>query len=62
MLEWYQRVEHSLQKKLEEYPIADKSAVLSLVFAYFIFQQERVSEAVRIAHMQIKEDQANEKT
>ncbi|KAI8846935.1 P-loop containing nucleoside triphosphate hydrolase protein [Chytridium lagenaria] len=48
-IEWYQRIEHSLQKKLDEYPLGvDKSAVLML--------QERVSEAVKFAHVQMKEE------
>ncbi|KAI8846930.1 P-loop containing nucleoside triphosphate hydrolase protein [Chytridium lagenaria] len=47
--EWYQRIEHSLQKKLDEYPLGvDKSAVLML--------QERVSEAVKFAHVQMTEE------
>lgn len=48
-VEWYQRIEHALQKKLPEYPLEnDKSSVLLL--------QERVSEAVRLAVMQMKEE------
>ncbi|KAI8926224.1 P-loop containing nucleoside triphosphate hydrolase protein [Entophlyctis helioformis] len=48
-VEWYQRIEYAIQKKLDEYPLAhDKSAVLML--------QERVAEAVRFAHMQLKEE------
>ncbi|KAJ3249542.1 putative ATP-dependent RNA helicase ddx47 [Chytriomyces hyalinus] len=53
-IECYQRIEHALQKKLEEYPLgSDKNAVLML--------QERVSEAVRFAHMQMKEEQMRER-
>ncbi|KAJ3411572.1 ribosomal RNA processing protein [Chytridiales sp. JEL 0842] len=53
-IEWYQRIEHSLQKKLDEYPLgSDKSAVLVL--------QERVSEAARFAHMQMKEEALRDK-
>ncbi|KAJ3267751.1 putative ATP-dependent RNA helicase ddx47 [Borealophlyctis nickersoniae] len=53
-VEWYQRIEHALDKKLDEYPIGqDRSAVLLL--------QERVSEAVRFAHMQMKEENARQK-
>ncbi|KAL2914190.1 ribosomal RNA processing protein [Polyrhizophydium stewartii] len=53
-VEWYQRIEHAIQKKLPEYPLGhDKSAVLIL--------QERVSEAVRFAHMQLKEEQYKQK-
>ncbi|KAJ3327602.1 putative ATP-dependent RNA helicase ddx47 [Kappamyces sp. JEL0680] len=49
-IEWYTRIEHAIGKKLEEYPLGrDKSAVLVL--------QERVSDAVRFAHMQMKEEQ-----
>jgi ATP-dependent RNA helicase DDX47/RRP3 len=51
-IEWYQRIEHALQKKLPEYKIAEgdaKSAVLML--------QERVSEALRMAQIQMKEEQ-----
>ncbi|KAJ3272373.1 ribosomal RNA processing protein [Terramyces sp. JEL0728] len=48
-IEWYTRIEHAIQKKLPEYPTArDKNAILLL--------QERVSEACRIAHMQMKEE------
>ncbi|KAJ3081732.1 ribosomal RNA processing protein [Quaeritorhiza haematococci] len=52
-LECYQRIEHAIQRKLPEYPIAGgggdaKSAVLVL--------QERVSEAARLAHLQLKEE------
>ncbi|KAI9096943.1 P-loop containing nucleoside triphosphate hydrolase protein [Phlyctochytrium arcticum] len=48
-VEWYQRIEHAIQKKLIEYPLGtDKSSVLLL--------QERVSESVRFAHMQMKEE------
>ncbi|KAH9246872.1 hypothetical protein BASA81_015553 [Batrachochytrium salamandrivorans] len=48
-VEWYQRIEYAIQKKLDEYPFEhDKSSVLML--------QERVSEAVRFAHMQLKEE------
>ncbi|KAJ3133061.1 putative ATP-dependent RNA helicase ddx47 [Physocladia obscura] len=53
-IECYQRIEHSLQKKLDEYPLGtEKSGVLML--------QERVSEAVRFAHMQMKEEQTRER-
>eukprot|EP00842_Homolaphlyctis_polyrhiza_P000245 jgi/Hompol1/1220/HPOL_001062-RA len=53
-VEWYQRIEHSMQKKLDEYPLGhDKSGVLVL--------QERVMEAVRLANMQLKEEAANQK-
>ncbi|TPX71159.1 hypothetical protein SpCBS45565_g01287 [Spizellomyces sp. 'palustris'] len=53
-IEWYQRIEHSIDKKLDEYPLGkDKSAVFML--------QERVGEAVRFAHMQLKEEHANAK-
>lgn len=53
-VEWYQRIEHAIDKKLDEYPLGrDKSAVLLL--------QERVAEAVRFAHMQLKEEHANAK-
>ncbi|KAJ3205981.1 ribosomal RNA processing protein [Entophlyctis luteolus] len=53
-IECYQRIEHSLQKKLDEYPLgAEKDAVLLL--------QERVGEAVRFAHMQMKEEQMKER-
>ena len=48
-IEWYTRIEHALGKKLDEYPLEnDKSAVLVL--------QERVSEAVKFAHLQAKEE------
>jgi ATP-dependent RNA helicase DDX47/RRP3 len=47
-VEWFQRIEHSLGKKLEEYPIESKNTVLVL--------QERVTEACRFAHMQMKEE------
>lgn len=53
-IEWYQRIEHAIQKKLDEYPIADKSTVLIL--------QERVNEAVRFAHVQLKEEQRNKRS
>lgn len=49
-MEWYQRIEHAIQKKLDPYPIGDKSEVLVL--------KERVDEAVRFAHMQMKEENA----
>ncbi|KAL5034316.1 hypothetical protein BDV3_003870 [Batrachochytrium dendrobatidis] len=53
-VEWYQRIEHAIQKKLTEYPFGhDKSAVLML--------QERVSEAVRFAHMQLKDENLKHK-
>ncbi|KAJ3332763.1 ribosomal RNA processing protein [Blyttiomyces sp. JEL0837] len=53
-IECYQRIEYALQKKLDEYPLGtDKSAVLVL--------QERVSEAARIAHMQLKEEHLNDR-
>jgi ATP-dependent RNA helicase DDX47/RRP3 len=48
-IEWYQRIEHALEKKLDEYPL-DKNAVLLL--------QERVQESARFAHLQMKEDGA----
>lgn len=47
-VEWYQRVEHALGKKLDEYPIDSKETVLVL--------QERVTEAARFAFMQLKEE------
>jgi ATP-dependent RNA helicase DDX47/RRP3 len=48
-IECYQRIEHALNKKLEEYPLsAGKNAVLIL--------QERVAEACRMAHIQMKEE------
>ncbi|KAI8813233.1 P-loop containing nucleoside triphosphate hydrolase protein [Cladochytrium replicatum] len=51
-LEWYQRVEHAIGKKLEEYPIGQgKEAVMVL--------QERVAEAVRLATIQMREEDAN---
>ncbi|KAI8913244.1 P-loop containing nucleoside triphosphate hydrolase protein [Gorgonomyces haynaldii] len=54
-IEWYQRIEHAIQKKLPEYPLEKgKDAVLLL--------QERVSEAVRFAHMQLKEEGLEKKS
>ena len=50
-VEWYQRIEHAISKKLDPYPIPDKGDVMLL--------KERVDEAVRFAHMQMKEDAAN---
>ncbi|KAI9005616.1 DEAD-domain-containing protein [Hyaloraphidium curvatum] len=47
-VEWYQRIETAIQKKLDEFPIDNKDNVLVL--------QERVAEAVRFAHMQMKEE------
>ncbi|KAJ3225867.1 ribosomal RNA processing protein [Clydaea vesicula] len=47
-VEWYQRIEFALEKKLDEFPIENKSTVLVL--------QERVSEAARYAHVQMKEE------
>ena len=47
-VEWYQRIEHAIQKKLDEYPIGDKAQVMIL--------KERVDDAVRFAHMQMKEE------
>jgi ATP-dependent RNA helicase DDX47/RRP3 len=47
-VEWYQRVEHSLGKKLDEYPIEAKETVLVL--------QERVTEASRFAFQQMREE------
>lgn len=47
-VEWYQRIEHAIEKKLDEYPISDKSQVMIL--------KERVDDAVRFAHMQMKEE------
>ncbi|KAJ3117955.1 putative ATP-dependent RNA helicase ddx47 [Phlyctochytrium bullatum] len=53
-IEWYQRIEHSLQKKLPEYPLGvEKSTVLML--------QERVTEAVKYAHFQMKEEALNDR-
>ncbi|KAJ3012127.1 UNVERIFIED_CONTAM: putative ATP-dependent RNA helicase ddx47 [Siphonaria sp. JEL0065] len=53
-IECYQRIEHALQKKLDEYPLGtEKSNVLML--------QERVSEAGRFAHMQMKEEQTRDR-
>ncbi|KAJ3035355.1 ribosomal RNA processing protein, partial [Rhizophlyctis rosea] len=52
-IEWYQRIEHAIEKKLDQYPIGDEKAVLML--------QERVNEAVRFAHMQLKEENARRK-
>jgi ATP-dependent RNA helicase DDX47/RRP3 len=52
-IEWYQRIEHAIQKKLDEYVI-DKDAVMFLL--------ERVMESVRIAHMQMKEEQKRKKS
>ncbi|KAJ1559146.1 ribosomal RNA processing protein, partial [Cladochytrium tenue] len=52
-IETYQRIEFTLQKKLEEFPLgADKSAVLLL--------QERVAEALRFAHGQMKDELARD--
>ncbi|KAJ3313480.1 ribosomal RNA processing protein [Boothiomyces sp. JEL0838] len=49
------QIEHAIQKKLPEYPTArDKNAILLL--------QERVGEACRIAHMQMKEENQNRKS
>ncbi|KAI8899826.1 P-loop containing nucleoside triphosphate hydrolase protein [Globomyces pollinis-pini] len=54
-IEWYTRIEHAIQKKLDEYPLGrDKSAVLVL--------QERVAEATRFAHLQLKDEQMNRKS
>lgn len=50
-VEWYQRIEHAIQKKLDPYPIPDKADVMLL--------KERVDEAVRFAHMQMKEEAAS---
>ncbi|KAJ1550393.1 ribosomal RNA processing protein [Nowakowskiella sp. JEL0078] len=48
-IEWYQRIEHTLQTKLDEFPLGSgKDAVLML--------QERVAEAVRMAHIQLREE------
>ena len=47
-VEWYQRIEHSIEKKLPEYPIESKATVLIL--------QERVNEAAKFAHIQMKEE------
>jgi len=47
-VEWYQRIEHAIQKKLDAYPIGDKAQVMIL--------KERVDDAVRFAHMQMKEE------
>ncbi|KAJ3178150.1 ribosomal RNA processing protein [Geranomyces variabilis] len=54
-VEWFQRIEHSMGRKLDEYPALgkDRAAVLLL--------QERVAEATRFAHMQLKEELANAK-
>lgn len=53
-IEWYTRIEHAIGKKLDEYPLAgDKSSVLVL--------QERVSEAVKFAHIQAKEESRDHK-
>ncbi|KAJ3188062.1 putative ATP-dependent RNA helicase ddx47, partial [Irineochytrium annulatum] len=52
-IEWYQRIEFAIKKKLDEYPLGvDKSAVLVL--------QERVTEAVKFAHLQLKEEEQQE--
>ena len=54
-VEWFQRIEHAINKKLDDYPLGhDKQAVLML--------QERVSEATRFAHMQLKEDAIKKKS
>lgn len=42
-VEWYQRIETAIQKKLDEFPIDNKDNVLVL--------QERVAEASRFANM-----------
>ncbi|KAI8591404.1 P-loop containing nucleoside triphosphate hydrolase protein [Geranomyces variabilis] len=54
-VEWFQRIEHSIGRKLDEYPALgkDRAAVLLL--------QERVAEATRFAHMQLKDELANAK-
>lgn len=49
-VEWFQRIEAAIEKKMDEFPLGkDKENVLLF--------QERVSEACRIANMQIKEEQ-----
>lgn len=49
-VEWFQRIEAAIEKKMDEFPLGkDKDNVLLF--------QERVSEACRIANMQIKEEQ-----
>jgi ATP-dependent RNA helicase DDX47/RRP3 len=57
-VEWYQRVEHSLGKKLDEYPIEAKDTVLVLQERYggvgLIFF--RVTEASRFAFQQMREE------
>jgi ATP-dependent RNA helicase DDX47/RRP3 len=52
-VEWFTRIEHALEKKLPEFPIDSKQAVLVL--------QERVQEAVRFAVLQLKEDHLKKK-
>ena len=48
-VESFQRIEHTLQRKLEEFPLAGgKDSVVLL--------QERVSEAVRMALIQMKDE------
>ncbi|KAJ3296044.1 ribosomal RNA processing protein [Rhizoclosmatium sp. JEL0117] len=53
-IEPYQRIEHALQKKLDEYPLGTEKASVLLL-------QERVSEAARFAHMQMKEEQTRDR-
>lgn len=52
-IEWFQRVEQALGKKLDEYPLGNKDDVLIL--------QERVAEANRLAIMDVKEEHAKMK-
>lgn len=52
-IEWYQRIEHALGKKLPEYPLgSDKEVVLLF--------QERVADASRLAHIQLAEESSKE--
>lgn len=54
-VEWYQRVEAAINKKLEEYPLrGGKEAVMALY--------DRVAEAVRIANNDLKDEQRSLKS
>lgn len=52
-IEWYQRIEHALGKKLPEYPLGSDREVVLLF-------QERVAEASRLAHIQMSEEPIND--
>ncbi|RKO98549.1 hypothetical protein CXG81DRAFT_30433 [Caulochytrium protostelioides] len=52
-IEWYQRIEYALQKKLDAFPVESKTAVMALA--------GRVNEALKVAQLQLKEEAQDRK-